>query len=358
MFLKAGFLGFAGSGKTHTVGLLAAELCRHYKYTGKVALFDTENTAFQVRRVLSNVGGPAVHAANARSFGQMCAFARAVEAGKNECAPVLIVDSITHVWRELCDSYMRQLNQAREAQGQPPRRRMTLQDICRIKEIWYPWPTYFLNSRLHILICGRAGYEWGQEEDDSGNKELVKTGIKMKVEGEFGFEPSLVVQMVLNQREQAGRFVLEHTAYILKDRLGLLTGKEIKEPAGNAWTEYLSELDAIEAGTVDAQTETATGADVDGNTAWSREKRQRQINAEEIKAEFEKRAGGQTADAKARRIGLMESAFGTPSWTAIENMHSDKQRAGLVALRAALDAEAPAAEPPPAEPKPKTRREK
>ena len=40
------------------------------------------------------------------------------------------------------------------------------------------------------MIAGRAGYDYDYEQREDGTgKDLVKTGIKMKTEGEFGFEP-------------------------------------------------------------------------------------------------------------------------------------------------------------------------
>ena len=52
----------------------------------------------------------------------------------------------------------------------------------------------YLNSPLHIVLCGRAGFDWdfNETEGDDGSikKELVKTGVKMRVESQFGFEPA------------------------------------------------------------------------------------------------------------------------------------------------------------------------
>jgi hypothetical protein len=70
-------------------------------------------------------------------------------------------------------------------------------DANPIKTIWNSrWAGKFLNSPLHFVIAGRAGYESDIEEnEETHKKELTKTGIKMKTEGEFGFEPSLLIQM-------------------------------------------------------------------------------------------------------------------------------------------------------------------
>lgn len=63
--------------------------------------------------------------------------------------------------------------------------------------MWAQFTETFLNSKAHIILCGRAGNtsEY-QEKEDGGKKELISTGTKMKAESEMGYEPSLLVEMV------------------------------------------------------------------------------------------------------------------------------------------------------------------
>jgi hypothetical protein len=56
-------------------------------------------------------------------------------------------------------------------------------------------PTPLSIQRCISSLCGRAGYEYDHEENEDGGKDLIKIGTKMKAEGEFGFEPSLVIEM-------------------------------------------------------------------------------------------------------------------------------------------------------------------
>ena len=38
----------------------------------------------------------------------------------------------------------------------------------------------FINAPIHIILCGRAGYEYDYFEDqETGKKNLEKTGIKI-----------------------------------------------------------------------------------------------------------------------------------------------------------------------------------
>jgi hypothetical protein len=74
---------------------------------------------------------------------------------------------------------------------------LEFQDYGAIKPMWAQFTETFLNSKAHIILCGRAGNtsEY-QEKEDGGKKELISTGTKMKAESEMGYEPSLLVEMV------------------------------------------------------------------------------------------------------------------------------------------------------------------
>ena len=70
-----------------------------------------------------------------------------------------------------------------------------------------------------MIVCGRAGFEYDfqEKEDGSGRKELVKTGVKMKAESEFGYEPSLLVHME-RASDLKDLSKVHREASILKDR--------------------------------------------------------------------------------------------------------------------------------------------
>jgi hypothetical protein len=42
------------------------------------------------------------------------------------------------------------------------------------------------------MMCGRAGDDTEQYTDENGKRQFEKVGVKMKTEGETGFEPSLL----------------------------------------------------------------------------------------------------------------------------------------------------------------------
>src|SRR5262245_11780671 len=180
-YLKAGFLGFQKSGKTYTAAKLAIGTRNFFALEGPIAMFDTEGGSEYIAPMIRKETGKELLGIRSRSFDDLMRVS-------DECAAagvsVLLVDSVTHVWRELCDAFLKQINE-RLASYKPPRarrRRLEFQDWAEVKGVWSRWTDYYLNSALHIIICGRAGYEYDFEENEDGKKELIKTGIKMRSE--------------------------------------------------------------------------------------------------------------------------------------------------------------------------------
>jgi hypothetical protein len=171
-YLKAGFLGFQKSGKTFTAMLLAIGTRKFFGLTGPIAMFDTEGGSEYIARVVQRETGTDLVGVRSRAFDTLCTMAEeCVSAGVS----VLIVDSVTHVWRELCDAYLKQLNERLVAKKLPRRQRLEFQDWAHVKGVWSRWADFYLNAPLHIIICGRAGYEYDMElNEETGRKELVK----------------------------------------------------------------------------------------------------------------------------------------------------------------------------------------
>lgn len=331
-YLKAGFLGFPKSGKTFTSVILASEIHKRVKSKRPVAFFDTEAGVAYVREKLKEETGHFPVGKKSRSLQDLMAVAKFCEDGASD---VLIVDSITHVWRECCESYLKQVNSALSALGKNPRTRLEFQDWSNIKRTWQVWTDWYLNSPVHVIICGRAGFEWDFEEnEDTGKKELRKVGVKMKVESEFGFEPSLLVEMERIQEPIAGEhFKLLHRATVLGDRFGILDGKSCDNPTAEFFKPHLALLTPGAANVVDTELKTDHGVTESGDAEWSRERRQRTIYAEEIQGEMVKVLPGQSAVDKQAKAALLQKVFGTTSWTKVENMDSNTLKVCLETLR-------------------------
>jgi hypothetical protein len=224
-FLKMGLLGFQGSGKSKTAALTAIGLVLQAKklnldYANRPVFFlDTETGSDWLKPDFDEMGIE-LFVAKTRAFSDLiAAMAEAEKSGA-----FLIVDSITHFWKELCDSYSR----VKAKKFKVEQYRLQFQDWSYLKgeNGWQKFSDRFVNSPLHIAVCGRAGYEYDYFENDDGKKELEKTGVKMKAEGEFGFEPSLLVQMEMRQKVE-GKAVASvwREAHVIKDRSTLIDGK-------------------------------------------------------------------------------------------------------------------------------------
>jgi hypothetical protein len=272
-----------------------------------------------------------------RSFKELMEFGRACV---DEGVSIAIVDSISHPWRELCDSYLQQLNEKRRQKNLYPLQKLEFQHWSAVKSTWQEWSDFYLNSALHIIIAGRAGFEYDMEKnDETGRKELVKTGVKMKVEGEFGFEPSLLVEM---EREQApdnkGGFVLKRKATILGDRFNQIDAKECYDPTFEFFLPHVQRLRPGTHAPVDTSTKTDTGADDEGNVEWTREKKARTILSEEAQGLITSVYPGQSAEDKKAKVNLIHKIFGTRSWTAVENMNAEQLRPCIETLKKEVEA--------------------
>lgn len=333
-WLKAGFLGFPKSGKTWTATELAIGSRAFFKSKAPIAFFDTEGGSEYVASRIRGATGCELLGIRSRAFSDLLAVARECEAG---AASFLVVDSISHVWRELCDSHLKAINDYRKTKNLSPRKRLEFQDWNVIKAAWAEWTDFYLNSKLHIAICGRAGFEYDFQEheqsDGSMKKELVKTGVKMKVESEFGFEPSLLVEMERVQIERDGKFQLLHRATILGERFGVIDGKECDNPTFDFFKPHVELLVPGAHAPIDTTIKSSTGIDEHGEDAAQRERRQRTIALEEIQGEISRMYPGQTAAEKNAKLELLENTFGTRSWTAVECKDVATLKAGLATIR-------------------------
>ena len=219
-YLKAGFFGFAGSGKTLTscltmIGTL--KYCEKLKeqglelpYLGKpVAFVDTEGGSDFMVPVFEHFEIPLV-VVKTRAFVDMIP---AILEAKNECSGI-IIDSVTHPWREFQSAYKEKKR----------RSFIAFEDWNYLKDEWAKFTSAFVNAPIHAILCGRAGYEYENSiDEETGKREIEKVGTRMKTEGEMAFEPSLLVEMELEQSKQ-GREIW-NTAFIRKDRWNKIMGK-------------------------------------------------------------------------------------------------------------------------------------
>jgi hypothetical protein len=338
-FAKVGVFGEPGAGKTFTSMRIALGLA---KLNNKpVAFFDTETGSdFMIRTC--EAAGIELLAHKSRSFVDLVEI---IGEAEKTCS-VLIIDSVTHVWRELCDSYTEELKRRYNRNTV----KLQFQDWAVVKGEWAVYTDKFINSKLHIIACGRGGFNYDYDYNDDGTKDLVKTGTKMKVETEFGYEPSLLIEM---ERIKPERLELEaikdmdlsdkdkrkrkqaiqtkigsswiHRAHILKDRTDTINGKVFDFPK---YEDFQPHFEYLNIGGDHLGVDTSSTSDSlfeDDGPVMGRaaQDKLRTIALDEIKGQLQKIYPGSTTGEKAIKGHILEMVFSTRAWSKVEGMGHD-----------------------------------
>jgi hypothetical protein len=316
-YFKAGFMGEAGSGKTHTATLVAIGLMQYLEVRGisggdkPVFMLDTENGSSWVKPLFDEAKIPLL-VAKTRAFKDLVPAVREAE----KCASVLFIDSITHFWEDLQNSYMARMSEKRgRTMG-----KLEFQDWAYIKGEWRKFSDAFVTSNLHCILCGRLGWEYEQVEDDKGKKQIEKSGAKMQAEKGLGYEPNILVWMERNMDLHSK--VVARTATILKDRSRLLDGKQFEHPSFHTF------LPHIEFMALGGKHETAdpnrTSEDIiptdEGAGLSDLKSIRRGIVLDEIEALMIKHFPSQSVADKQAKSALVMKHFKTSSWTEISKL--------------------------------------
>lgn len=347
-FLKMGIFGNAGSGKTTTSCYLAMAIAQRLGNKKPVAIFETEaGSDFLVDRF--QIEGIELLRVKSHALQDLLEAAKEAE----QTCSALIVDSITHVWQGVLDSKLAAVNAVRAKKNLYKLDKLELLHYGDVKAQWGRWTTQFLNSRLHVIVCGRAGNIWEHDvNEETGKKELHKAGTKMKAESEFGYEPSLLVEIERVSKGAEPGKGWKHRAYILKDRTDTINGmafdfeKPRKEYKAGDWEQTFKPFKPVfdhlniggEHKTIDTQRsseqlfDTATG----DSPGVARAKRA-EIAAEEIQGSMVALFPGQDAASKKAKADLLDALFATRSWTAVESKSVEALEHGVKVLRRVED---------------------
>lgn len=302
-FLKMGIYGEAGSGKSFTASRVAIGLHQYAKLKKPVAWADTE-TGSDFLRPKFEVVKIDLLVAKTRAFQDLLTI---IDEAERE-ASILLIDSVTHFWNEIVDAYM----------AKNELKRLRLKDWQPLKKSWREFTDRYINSGLHIILCGRSADKWEEVEDtEDGSMELKKVGTKMRSETQLSYEPSLLVEMEAIQltARTGGNYI--HRAYVKKDRFDVINGKVFDDPGFDEFLPAIAPLNlggehkAIDLG------RNSTDMFEKGNTGEQRAIT-REIILEEIGNAIKLLYPGQNELDKVARIKLMNDTFGTNSWTAIE----------------------------------------
>ena len=315
-YLKIGLFGFSGSGKTFTASNFGIGACKLY---GKktASFFDTETGSdFVINKFKKE--GIDLYAHKGRSFIDLIAYIKESEKAGDG---VLIIDSITHVWMDLIESYKKKLNRKWGLQ---------IQDWGVVKPIWREFTDLYLNAKLNIIICGRAGYDYDTTTNEqTGKKEMVKGDTKMKAESDFGFEPSLLIEMErINKPDGKKGYINRGT--ILKDRSDTMNGSEIDYPTFESIKSF---VDFLNIGGDHVGIDAARDSQSIFRPDNEESRKSRNIAIENLKNLCLKIGLGGTAEkVKKEKIALFEEVFGTAAWTAIESKDAIDINCGIAKI--------------------------
>ena len=323
-YLKMGLMGLAGSGKTYTASKVAIGLMDYLRKRKlpegdrPVYFADTETGSSYVKPHFDRAE-VALFTAKTRAFSDLVALVNEAEASSG----ILLIDSITHFWREFTESYAKKKN----------RTRLEFQDWSFLKTEWGKFTDRFVNSNLHIIMCGRMGYEYDFfKDEETGKKQLEKTAVKMKAETETGYEPSLLVWME-RYMDMASKEVCRE-AHVLKERFDVIDGQSFKDPTFESFLPHIEllSLGGVQVGVDSSRNSEAIIPGIEGKPEWQVRKEQKEIALDEIIEVIKKHHGGRSEPEQTAKGDLLEKHFGTRSWKKIETFDFDKIKEGRNAL--------------------------
>ncbi len=307
--LKLGLYGAAGAGKTFSALLVSEGLAQ---LTGKrIAYVDTEHgTAFYGQAVPQRRVHPEAFDFDVlytKSITEVLAAVRGLDPATHG---VLVIDSITHLWDACKNSFSGKLTKA----GTIP-----LHGWTAIKRPYKELLHLLLTLPVHVLLCGRQGIDYGEDEDSG---ELKNVGFKMRAEGETAYEPDVLVRLESHKADRKELAI--PLAHVEKDRTGILAGQSIPWPTFDNLAKPLLGL----LGPTQAALPTDDEVGIQDAEALARQEAELALRSAEVAAEYTSRfqqagsvaelqrvAGGLTAAVKAtlaaKDLAQVRRAYGS-----------------------------------------------
>lgn len=316
-FVKAGFGGMAGAGKSKTATEFVIGSYQDLGYTKPVLVIDNEKGS----RFLIPQFKAASVPVRVKDTTSLQDVLTAFDFLRNGDIQYLFIDSLSKVWYRYVRQYMEDNR----------RRFMELSDWGKILPAWQEtFADRFVAAEGSIVFTGRGGFSYEKEEDELNENgtvkkkgQFVKSGVKMKVAGETPFEPDLNLWMERQEEITSAGLEVWREAHVMKDRSGLLDGKTLKNPTYEMIRPFVRYLVDVPTGAVAGETDGNSLAPSENFESQDR-RRRRDVALEEIQAEIVKMYPAADAASKASKAELIEELFGTRSWTAVEGKPVDK----------------------------------
>lgn len=305
-FLKMGVYGDAKSGKTYTASLIALGLHKLINSEKPIAFFDTETGSEYVLPTLYQPQGIKLISCKSRSFSDLLTVHKECASGM---ADILIVDSISHVWAEIQAAY--KLKNKTDY--------IEMQDWAPIKQNWAAFTDDYLNSKLHIIVCGRSKDMYEQQINDKGKAQQVVVGTRMATEKNLAYEPSLLIEMEKVLDKKTG--FITPRAWVLGDRFSQIDGKVFDKPNFETFMPHIGMLNIggdHQGVDTAASSQNLFSTDNEGNRYEYNKKKA--IALEKIEAEMDLRYPSRTDAGKQKRLNVCKDIFGTFSKVEIEAM--------------------------------------
>jgi hypothetical protein len=319
-YMKIALQGFAGSGKTYTAALIAKGLHQAIKSEKPIVIFDTEKSSRFLKPLFAEAGiGVLV-----KESRQLIDLIQTMKLCAEGASDVLLIDSISHVWESFLTAYKEKKN----------RKDLQFQDWGVIKPTWkQEFSDPLVAAKFNILFTGRAGYEYANELNElTGKRDIYKSGIKMRVEGETAYEVDLLLLMERFERV-LGNDPKEvwREGTVLKDRSTLLDGQTFKNPA---WTDFKPFYDFLCANVIPEmnRTEGDTTQLFNSDHSYENGQRQKKIILEKIEGVFDSEFPEARGATKKLKMAVILNTFNTLSQTEIQGFSLEKLTACLERL--------------------------
>jgi hypothetical protein len=198
---------------------------------------------------------------------------------------VLVVDSISHLWDACRNAFTGRLTKA----GTIP-----LHAWSAIKKPYRELMHLLLASPTHVLICGRQGIDYGEDE---ASGELKSLGFRMRAEGETGYEPDVLLRLEAHRPGKNKAAI--PVAHVEKDRTGVLAGQSIPWPTYDSVARPLLGL----LGTTQVGPPSDDEVSQQDAEALARQDTEREERSAELAAQYVTRFGQADAVVAPERIG-------------------------------------------------------
>ncbi len=196
--LRLAIYGVSGSGKTMSALRIAKGICGK---DGKIAVIDTEHGSASLYS--DRIPFDVVQIDKDKTVDRYAeALTAAVKAGYS----VVIIDSLSHAWREILELVDRSAKGGNNFSGwsvASPKQKEFIETL--------------LSGQVHIICTMRADTAWEQQTNERGKKEPVRIGLKPEQGKGIEFEFTMLM-----------RLDSDNSAYFEKDRTGKYQFQTIK----------------------------------------------------------------------------------------------------------------------------------